>query len=84
MQEYNDAVADGDDTKIKEAATSFNTLDSTMQELSKGSMSEYADQIQEVRDQLNETAIANDKFTKAVKGSDSSDFGKTVSESAKH
>ena len=54
-----------------------------MQELSKGSMSEYADQVQEVRDQLNETAIANDKFTKAVKGSDSSDFGKTVSESAK-
>ena len=83
VQEYNDAVADGDDTKIKEAATSFNTLDSTMQELSKGSMSEYADQVQEVRDQLNETAIANDKFTKAVKGSDSSDFGKTVSESAK-
>lgn len=83
VQEYNDAVSDGDDTKIKEAATSFNTLDSTMQELSKGSMSEYADQVQEVRDQLNETAIANDKFTKAVKGSDSSDFGKTVSESAK-
>lgn len=83
VQEYNDAVADGDDTKIKEASTSFNTLDSTIQELSKGSMSEYADQIQEVRDQLNETAIANDKFTKAVKGSDSSDFGKTVSESAK-
>lgn len=83
VQEYNDAVSDGDDTKIKEAAASFNTLDSTMQELSKGSMSEYADQVQEVRDQLNETAIANDKFTKAVKGSDSSDFGKTVSESAK-
>lgn len=81
VQEYNDAVADGDDTKIKEAAISFNTLDSTMQELSKGSMSEYADQVQEVRDQLNETAIANDKFTKAVKGSDSSDFGKTVSDS---
>ena len=83
VQEYNDAVSDGDDTKIKEAAISFNTLDSTMQELSKGSMSEYADQVQEVRDQLNETAIANDKFTKAVKGSDSSDFGKTVSESVK-
>ena len=83
VQEYNDAVADGDDTKIKEAATSFNMLDSTMQELSKGSMSEYADQVQEVRDQLNETAIANDKFTKAVKGSDSSDFGKTVADSVK-
>ncbi len=81
VQEYNDAVSEGDDSKIKDAATSFNTLDSTMQELSKGSMSGYADQVQEVRDQLNETAIANDKFTKAVKGSDSSDFGKTVSES---
>lgn len=83
VKEYNDAVSDGDDTKINDAASSFNELDSTMQELSKGSMSEYADQVQEVRDQLNETAIANDKFTKAVKGSDSSDFGKTVSESAK-
>ena len=83
VKEYNDAVSDGDDTKIKDAASSFNELDSTMQGLAKGSMSEYADQVQEVRDQLNETAIANDKFTKAVKGSDSSDFGKTVTDSVK-
>ena len=83
VKEYNDAVSDGDDTKIKDAASSFNELDSTMQGLAKGSMSEYSDQIQEVREQLNETAIANDKFTKAVKGSDSSDFGKTVADSVK-
>ena len=83
VDDYNKAVSEGDDSKIKEAAASFNTMDSTMQELTKGSMAEYADQIQEVREQLNETAIANDKFTKAVKGNDSSDFGKTVSDNAK-
>lgn len=84
VKEYNDAVADGDDLKITEAADNFNTLDSSMKTLSKESgMSEYADQIQEVRDQLNDTAIANSKFTKAVKGNDSSTFGKKVAESAK-
>lgn len=84
VKEYNDAVADGDDLKITEAADNFNTLDSAMKTLSKESgMSEYADQIQEVRDQLNETAIANNKFTKAVKGNDSSKFGKKVAESVK-
>lgn len=45
-------------------------------------MSAYADQIAEVRSQLNETAIATDKFNKAVKGQDSSDFGKGVSKTA--
>lgn len=84
VEAYNDAVADGDDLKITEAADNFNTLDSAMKTLSKESgMSEYADQIQEVREQLNETAIANSKFTKAVKGNDSSKFGKKVAESAK-
>ena len=83
VDDYNKAVSEGDDSKIKEAAASFDTMDSTMQGLTKGSMAEYADQIQEVREQLNETAIANDKFTKAVKGSDSSEFGKTVSDNAK-
>lgn len=84
VEAYNDAVADGDDLKITEAADNFNTLDSAMKTLSKESgMSEYADQIQEVRDQLNDTAIANSKFTKAVKGNDSSTFGKKVAESAK-
>ncbi len=42
----------------------------------------YANQIEEVRSQLNETAIATDKFNKAVKGQDSSGFGKGVSKTA--
>lgn len=45
----NDAVADGDDTKIKEASTSFNTLDSTIQELSKGSMDRSHGRMMSVR-----------------------------------
>ena len=84
VKEYNDAVADGDDLKIQDAEETFSNLDSVMKRLSKESgMSEYADQIQEIRDQLNETAIANNKFTKAIKGNDSSKFGKKVAESAK-
>ena len=46
-------------------------------------MSAYADQVKEVRDELNDTAIANDKFTKAVNGTDTSKFGKSVSDNAK-
>lgn len=45
-------------------------------------MSAYADQVKEIRDELNDTAIANDKFTKAVNGTDTSKFGKSISENA--
>lgn len=46
-------------------------------------MAAYADQVKEIRDELNDTAIANDKFTKAVNGTDTSKFGKSVSDNAK-
>lgn len=84
VEDYNNAIADGDNSKISEASQKFSELDSTVNNLVKNTgMSAYADQVKEVRDELNDTAIANDKFTKAVNGTDTSKFGKSVSDNAK-
>ena len=84
VEDYNDAIADGDNSKITEASQKFSELDSTVNDLVKNTgMSSYADQVKEVRDELNDTAIANDKFTKAVNGTDTSKFGKSISDNAK-
>lgn len=84
VENYNNAISDGDNSKITEASQKFSELDSTVNDLVKNTgMSAYADQVKEIRDELNETAIANDKFTKAVNGSDTSKFGKSISENAK-
>lgn len=82
IEAYNKAVSEGDNTAITQAKKQFDAMDSAMSGLAEGKMSAYADQIAEVRSQLNETAIATDKFNKAVKGQDSSDFGKGVSKTA--
>lgn len=83
VEDYNNAIADGDNSKISEASQKFSELDSTVNGLVKNTgMSAYADQVKEVRDELNDTAIANDKFTKAVNGTDTSKFGKSISENA--
>lgn len=84
VEDYNNAISDGDNSKITEASQKFSELDSTVNDLVKNTgMSAYADQVKEVRDELNDTAIANDKFTKAVNGTDTSKFGKSISENAK-
>lgn len=84
VEDYNNAIADGDNSKISEASQKFSELDSTVNGLVKNTgMSAYADQVKEVRDELNDTAITNDKFTKAVNGTDTSKFGKSVSDNAK-
>lgn len=84
VEDYNNAISDGDNSKITEASQKFSELDSTVNGLVKNTgMSAYADQVKEVRDELNDTAIANDKFTKAVNGTDTSKFGKSISENAK-
>ena len=82
IEAYNKAVSEGDSTAITQAKAQFDEIDSAMSGLAEDKMSEYADQIAEVRSQLNETAIAADKFHKAVKGQDSSEFGKGVSKTA--
>lgn len=74
VEDYNNAIADGDNSKISEASQKFSELDSTVNGLVKNTgMSAYADQVKEVRDELNDTAIANDKFTKAVNGTDAAE-----------
>lgn len=84
VEDYNNAIADGDNSKISEASQKFSELDSTVNNLVENTgMAAYADQVKEVRDELNDTAIANDKFTKAVNGTDTSKFGKSISENAK-
>lgn len=83
VEDYNNAIADGDTSKISEASQKFSELDSTVNNLVENTgMSAYADQVKKVRDELNDTAIANDKFTKAVNGTDTSKFGKSISENA--
>lgn len=82
IEAYNKAVSEGDSTAITQAKAQFDEIDSAMSGLAEDKMSAYADQIEEVRSQLNKTAIATDKFNKAVKGQDSSEFGKGVSETA--
>ena len=84
VEDYNNAISDGDNSKITEASQKFSELDSTVNDLVKNTgMSAYADQVKEIRDELNDTAIANDKFTKAVNGTDTSKLGKSVSDNAK-
>lgn len=82
IEAYNKAVAEGDNAAITQAKSQFDAIDAAMSGLADGKMSAYADQIEEVRSQLNKTAIATDKFNKAVKGQDSSEFGKGVSKTA--
>lgn len=83
IEEYNNALAEGDDSQITKTANQFTELDAAINSLTSGAMSDYADQVEEVRSKLNETAISADKFHKAVEGKDSSDFGKKVADSAK-
>lgn len=84
IEEYNNALSEGDDSKISEAASQFGEIDSAINSLTKNTgMSEYADQIAEVREQLNDTAVSANNFRKAVEGQDSSDFGKSVAENVK-
>lgn len=84
IEEYNNALSEGDDTKIADAAAQFGKVDSAINFMvqKNAGMSKYADQISEVREQLNDTAVASHNFQKAVEGQDTSDFGKSVSESA--
>lgn len=45
-------------------------------------MSQFADQFSEVRDQLNDTAIAVNQFSDALSGKDTSKFGKEIKKNA--
>lgn len=83
VKNYNDALSEGDSDKITQAAGEFEVVDSAVQSLLKNSdMSQFADQFSEVKDQLNDTAIAANQFNDALSGKDTSKFGKGVKKSA--
>ena len=67
VKNYNDALTDGDSTKISQAATEFETVDTAVQSLLKDSdMSQFADQFSEVRGELNDAAISANKFKESL------------------
>ena len=83
VKNYNDALTEGDSDKITQAAGEFETVDTAVQSLLKNSdMSQFADQFSEVRDQLNDTAIAANQFSDALSGKDTSKFGKEIKKNA--
>ena len=79
VKNYNDALLSGDNTKISEVAAEFDKVDASIQDLvTNTGMSQYADQIDEIRNQLNDTAIAVQNFRNALDGTDTSDFANTL------
>ena len=70
IQNYNNALALGNDTEIAKAAEKFNKVDASINSLvNSTNMSAYADQVQEVRSQLNDAAISANEFRKELSGS---------------
>ena len=79
IKEYNDALAEGDTSKIDEASEKFNNLDTTISTLlANTDMSEFASQFEEVREQLNETAIAQKEFNDAMNGQGTSGIDRNI------
>lgn len=64
VQEYNDALASGDPSRIAEAAASFQVIDSIIKGLTGegGAMSQYAQDAADIANQLDEASIAANNF----------------------
>lgn len=64
VQEYNDALASGDPSRIAEAAASFQAIDSTIKALTGegGAMSQYAQDAANIANQLDTASIAANNF----------------------
>lgn len=83
VENYNDALSNGNPDAIAQVSTQFEAVDSAVQSLLKNSdMSQFADQFAEVKDQLNESAVSANKFNEAISGNDTSKFGKEVKKNA--
>lgn len=79
IEEYNNALAEGDTSKIAEASEQFTTLDEKIHTLTSATgMSEYASQFEEVRNQLNQTAVAQKAFMDILDGQSTSSFDKEI------
>lgn len=82
VQEYNEALVSGDITKIEEARINFEEIDGAISGmLQDGTLSAYSDQFNDVRNQLNETAIAQNDFIDAINGTRTID-GNSIKEYA--
>ena len=69
VNNYNDALASGDPSKISSAKSEFEALDTAIQSLLKDDdFSGYADMFNEVRDQLDETTAKAEDFSNMVNG----------------
>lgn len=76
VQNYNDALASGDQTKIAAAAADFNEMQGKMTELGSGVMSQYSSYIDEVASALDTAKIAANGFNQALSGDGSVFDGK--------
>lgn len=62
VENYNNALISGDPGKIADASAEFASIDAAMTALAQGGMAQYAEQIAEIREQLNTAAIARSDF----------------------
>lgn len=82
IEDYNNALASGDTSKITEAKEAYDAVDKSVQSLVSGDMSRYSDQFSEIGNQLNTSAIALNDFKSAISGADMSDTTKDINEFA--
>lgn len=82
VENYNDALASGDTSKIAEAKAEFDAVDESVQSLLQSDMSGYADSFNEISDQLDTAAVSAQNFKDAINGVDTSDASKKVKEAA--
>lgn len=66
ISDYNDALKSGDAEQISAAAEAFNSVDSAIQGLLSGSMSQYVYTFNNARDQLDELAIAQNNLKNSL------------------
>lgn len=79
VEEYNAALASEDETKINVAAKKYNELDAALQALILNtSMIAYADDYDNISNNLNTAAIAANNFQNAIEGINLSDSDKMI------
>lgn len=83
ISNYNDALASGDSEKISSAGEEFNAIDTAIQSLIGGDMSEFSSQFEDAREQLNESAVAAQEFEDAINGKGTKQAQKDIEKYAK-
>lgn len=79
IKNYNDAIASGEG--ILEAKNNFTALDTAIQSLLKfEDFAQFKDMFEDVRAELNETAIASETFIQSIKGEQVDEASKSINE----